>query len=150
MLIGGGYSAAFNNAVRSAYNSGVLSVVASGNENALAANGSPASAPEAITVGAIDSSWRETSFSNYGSAVDILAPGQDIRSAYIGSTSATASLSGTSMASPHVAGLAVYLSVAEGITSPSALTSRIKALGTKNAASGLKSGTPNLIANNGA
>ena len=75
MSLGGGYSSAFNTAVNNAYSSGVLSVVAAGNDNANAANYSPASAANAITVGSIDSSWARSSFSNYGAVVDIFAPG---------------------------------------------------------------------------
>lgn len=72
---GGGFSSAFNNAVNSAFSSGVVSVVAAGNDNANAANYSPASAADAITVGAIASSWARSSFSNYGNVLDIFAPG---------------------------------------------------------------------------
>ncbi|KAF6806777.1 Alkaline protease 1-like protein 3 [Colletotrichum sojae] len=134
----------------SAYESGVLSVVASGNENLVAATRSPASAPEAITVGAIDSAWKEGSYSNYGDAVDILAPGTGVLSAYIGSNSATASSTGTSMATPHVVGLALYLAALEDLNTPAALTARILELATEGAATGLRTGTPNLVAFNGA
>jgi subtilisin family serine protease len=74
-LLGGPASTAFNNAVASAFSQGVVSVVAAGNSNANAANYSPASAPSAITVGSIDSAWTRSSFSNYGSVLDIFAPG---------------------------------------------------------------------------
>ena len=148
MSLGGPYSAAFNSAVRSAFNYGILTVVASGNENTPASYGSPSSAPEAITVGAVNYNWIEDSYSNYGPTVDILAPGTGVVSAYIGSTSATAALTGTSMACPHVAGLALYLAVRENINSPGALTSRIKALGTAGVTR-RKYGSPNLIAYNG-
>lgn len=135
--------------MQSAYTSGVLSVVASGNEGVSASTRSPASAPNAITVGAINSNWAEDTYSNYGTVVDILAPGTSVLSSYIGSNSATASLTGTSMATPHVAGLALYLAVLENINTPSALTTRIKALGTTGRVSNLRSGSPNLIAYNG-
>lgn len=123
--------------------------MASGNENADASGSSPASAPEAVTVGAINSRWAETDFSNYGDAVDILAPGEGIESAWIGSSSASQILDGTSMAAPHVAGLALYLAAAEGISSASELSERILELGTSGEVSGLKRGSPNLVAFNG-
>lgn len=146
---GGAYSAAFNNAVRTAYRAGVLSVVASGNENADASFGSPSSAPEAITVGAINSAWREADFSNWGPAVDILAPGEQIESAWIGGNDASEVLDGTSMATPHVVGLALYLVAAEGISSVDELSERIKGLGTSGEVKGVKLGSPDLVAFNG-
>ena len=97
MSLGGGYSAATNSAVRAAYNKGVTVVVAAGNDNANAANYSPASEASAITVGATDINDNRASFSNYGTALDIFAPGVNILSSWIGSTSATRSISGTSM-----------------------------------------------------
>ena len=112
--------------------------------------GSPASSPDAITVGAIDSSWSEAIFSNYGANVDILAPGEGIKSTWIGSTTATQTLDGTSMACPHVVGLALYLAVAEDIGSAQVLSERIKKLGTTGGVSGGKAGSPDLIAFNGA
>ncbi|WYZ45727.1 hypothetical protein EsH8_VIII_001043 [Colletotrichum jinshuiense] len=150
MSLGGGASTAFNNAVAGAFEDGILSVVASGNENLPASTRSPASAPDALTVGAIDSAWDEPSYSNYGDAVDILAPGSDVLSAWIGSNSATYTTTGTSMATPHVAGLALYLAVLEDISTPAALTARILALATEGAATGLQEGSPNLVAFNGA
>jgi oryzin len=123
--------------------------VASGNENVNAGGVSPASAPNALTVGAIGSSWTEGDYSNYGTSVDILAPGTNVLSSYIGSNTATGTLTGTSMATPHVVGLALYLMALENITTPAAVTARIKALGTSGKVSGLKSGSPNLIAYNG-
>lgn len=145
---GGPKSDAFNKLVAAAYQSGVLSVVAAGNEAQDVANVSPASAPNAITVGGIDVNWAEYTNSNYGKFVDIMAPGVGVESAYIGSTTATAKLTGTSMATPHVAGLAVYLAAFENLGSPKAVTDRILALGTRGKAN-LKSNNPNIIAYNG-
>merc|ERR1711971_210698 len=108
---GGGFSSASNTAVRNLHNSGVLTAVAAGNSNANACNYSPASEPVAITVGSTTSSGSRSSFSNYGSCLDIFAPGSSITAAWIGSNTATRTISGTSMASPHVAGgLAVTIS----------------------------------------
>ncbi|KAM0207668.1 hypothetical protein ACHAQD_008482 [Fusarium lateritium] len=150
MSLGGAQSDAFNLAVDSAYRSGVLTVVAAGNDNKDAGNYSPASAPNAITVGAIDINNNRASFSNFGSLVDVFAPGVDIVSTWIGrSNSATQSLSGTSMACPHVAGLSLYLRAKEGLTTPRGVTERIKELATKNVVRNPGSGSPNLLAFNG-
>ncbi|KAM0278699.1 hypothetical protein ACHAQH_004992 [Verticillium albo-atrum] len=151
LSLGGPASTAWTSAINAAFSSGVLSVAAAGNENVLASTKSPANAPNALTVGAINSAWREdTSYSNYGPAVDILAPGTSVLSTWIGSTSATNSITGTSMAAPHVAGIALYLAAFENITSPSALKARILALGTSGrVVGGTRGGSPNLIAYNG-
>ncbi|KAJ3527771.1 hypothetical protein NM208_g10539 [Fusarium decemcellulare] len=149
LSLGGGASTAWTNAIDAAFNAGILSVAASGNENLSASTRSPANAENALTVGAVDSSWREGTYSNYGDAVDILAPGTGVLSAYIGSTSATETLTGTSMAAPHVAGIALYLANLENISTPSALKSRILALATTGEATGLRAGSPNRVAYNG-
>ncbi|CBF81670.1 hypothetical protein AN5558.2 [Aspergillus nidulans FGSC A4] len=149
MSLGGGYSYAFNQAVEDAYDEGVLSVVAAGNDNIDASDSSPASAPNALTVAASTKSNTRASFSNYGSVVDIFAPGQDILSAWIGSTTATNTISGTSMATPHVVGLSLYLIALEGLSSASAVVSRIKELATQGVLSNVQ-GSPNLLAYNGA
>jgi subtilisin family serine protease len=109
LSLGGSYSAALNLAVRRAYEAGIVVVVASGNDGVDACSDSPASEPTAITVNASTSTDDDASFSNYGSCTDIYAPGQGILSADIGGSSQTASLSGTSMASPHVAGAAALI-----------------------------------------
>ncbi len=97
MSLGGNYSLAINSAVKSAVGKGITVVVAAGNDGADASNYSPASEPTAITVGAIDADDNRASFSNYGSLVEIFAPGVNILSSWIGSTTATNTLSGTSM-----------------------------------------------------
>lgn len=135
--------------VTTAFREGILVVAASGNTNDLASYTSPASTPEALTVGAIDEDWNEAPFSNWGPTVDILAPGVGVVSVGIDGPNGRKILDGTSMAAPHVTGLAIYLMVAENITDPGVLTTRIKELATKGQAKNLKFGTPNLIAYNG-
>ncbi|CAI4214019.1 unnamed protein product [Parascedosporium putredinis] len=149
MSIGGGRMFSINRAVTSAFRQGILVVAASGNTDDLASSSSPGSTYEALTVGAIDEEWNEAVFSNWGPTVDILAPGVGVVSVGITGPNARQTLDGTSMAAPHVTGLAVYLMVAENITDPGALTTRIKELATKNQVKNLKFGSPNLIAYNG-
>ncbi|CAN8097636.1 unnamed protein product [Discula destructiva] len=150
MSLGGEFSTAFNNAVNSAYSSGVLSVVAAGNEAQNVANVSPASAANAVTVGATTSSDAfASSYSNFGAAVDILAPGTGITSAWIGSTSAVMTITGTSMAAPHVAGIVLYLKALEGLTTPASTVSRLQALSVSGVISGVPSSTINKLAYNG-
>jgi len=151
MSLGGPKSTALNSAIAGLTQAGVTCVVAAGNENQDALNDSPASAPSAITVGAITATDAKASFSNFGSAVDIFAPGVNVLSVGITSDSATETLSGTSMASPHVAGMAAYLMALENITSPAALVARMKQLATStgSAVKGVSSGTTTLIAYNG-
>ncbi|MGK5533298.1 S8 family serine peptidase [Streptomyces sp. URMC 129] len=108
--LGGGVDSALDTAVRNSIASGVTYAVAAGNDNANASNSSPARVSEAITVGSTTNTDARSSFSNYGSAVDIFAPGSSITSAWSTGDTATKSLSGTSMAAPHVAGaVALYL-----------------------------------------
>jgi oryzin len=150
MSLGGGFSAAFNRAVDAATAKGVLSVVAAGNEFMNAANVSPASAESALTVGAIGENNAKPGFSNFGSVVDIFAPGVEIVSAWITGPSATFSADGTSMAAPHVAGLALYLSALEGLSGGSGTKEYLLSIGVKGVLSSIGSGSPNLLAYNGA
>ncbi|MES3035759.1 MAG: S8 family peptidase [Gemmatimonadota bacterium] len=121
MSLGGGASSALDNAVASAISSGVTFAVAAGNSNRDACQFSPARTASAITVGATTSTDARASYSNYGNCLDIFAPGSSIQSAWIGSNSATATISGTSMASPHVAGVVALYLHANGNTAPSAV-----------------------------
>lgn len=148
MSLGGSYSAAVNSAVASTIAAGVTVVVAAGNDDADASNYSPASAPNAITVGATDISDNRASFSNYGAVLDVFAPGVDVKSAWIGSKSASNTISGTSMATPHVAGLAAYLIGLGGLSSPADVVAKIKSIGTKDVVQDPK-GSINLVAYNG-
>jgi subtilisin family serine protease len=144
MSLGGGANTATDSAVARMTSAGVTTVVAAGNENQDACNVSPARAASAITVGATTNTDARASFSNYGSCVDIFAPGQAITSAWIGSGSATNTISGTSMASPHVAGVAAqYLQLNPG-ASPATVTSALVGNATTNVVSGTN-GSPNRL-----
>jgi len=115
MSLGGARSPALNSAIDSATQQGVVMIVAAGNENSDACNRSPASAPTAIAVAASENTDRRASFSNFGNCVSVFAPGRDITAAWIGSNTAINTISGTSMACPHVAGqVAKYLETNPG------------------------------------
>ncbi|GGR57347.1 serine protease [Deinococcus seoulensis] len=144
MSLGGGFSQAVNDAVNSAAAQNLVMIVAAGNENQNACNVSPASAASAITVGSTTSTDARSSFSNYGSCVDIFAPGSSITSTWIGSTTATNTISGTSMASPHVAGAAA-LSLAGGSTGTSSVTSDLLGRATTGKVTGAGTGSPNRL-----
>merc|ERR1711939_945701 len=104
LSLGGSYSQALNDATKAAVDADITMLVAAGNSNKNACNYSPASEPSAVTWGATDNADYRASYSNYGVCVDIFGPGSDITSAWIGSPSATNTISGTSMATPNVAG----------------------------------------------
>jgi subtilisin family serine protease len=140
-----GFSTTLNQAVARSIASGVTYVVAAGNSAADACNASPASVPEAITVAASDPSDVFAAFSNGGPCVDLVAPGVGITSAWIGSTDATSVMSGTSMASPHVAGAAaLYLSEFPD-HQPAAVTGNLLTIATQNALTSVPEGTPNRL-----
>jgi subtilisin family serine protease len=109
MSLGGGNSPSLKRAVSQLVDNGMIVVVAGGNDNKDACLKSPANAEMAITVGATDKSDNRAGYSNYGDCVDIFAPGTGIKSAWIGSVSSTATISGTSMATPHVSGVVALL-----------------------------------------
>jgi len=146
-LGGNGQSSALNSAAANAVSAGLFMAVAAGNSAQDASNTCPASEPSVFTVGATNSTDFFAYYSNYGSVVDMLAPGDMILSTYINGL--VGYLSGTSMAAPHIAGLAAYLLAFEGQKSVDALTSRIKSLGLQNKIKGVPSGTVNLLASNG-
>lgn len=149
MSLGGGFSSSINSAAKAQVSGGVFLAVAAGNDGANAANYSPASETTACTVGATDINDAVASFSNFGAVVDIFAPGVNVLSSWIGSTTATRSISGTSMATPHIAGLGAYLLTLFGPKTPQALCTYIQSLATNNVITGLPSGTINKLAFNG-
>jgi subtilisin family serine protease len=145
MSLGGGRSSALDIAVRSAVADGVVFVVAAGNSTANACQSSPAGEPLAITVGATTSADARSSFSNYGSCVDVFAPGSSITSAWYTSTTASNTISGTSMASPHVAGVvALGLEIAPN-SSVAQISEWITSTATQGVISNAGSGSPNLL-----
>lgn len=160
MSLGGGKSPSLDLAVNAAVKAGIHFAVAAGNENQDACNTSPAAAENAITVGASTLSDDRAYFSNWGSCVDIFAPGLNVLSTYIGTDTATATLSGTSMASPHVAGLLTYFlslqpgadseyfNAAGGVT-PEQLKKKLIAYSTKDVLYDLPDETPNYLIYNG-
>ena len=143
MSLGGGYSSSLNTAVTNLANSGVFVAVAAGNSNANACNYSPASAGAAYTVAASDRTDTKASFSNYGSCVDGYAPGAGIKSAWI--SSGTNTISGTSMASPHVAGVAALYKATYGNASSSTIASWINSNATAGVIKSNPTGTPNRL-----
>ncbi|KAK0493677.1 serine protease [Armillaria luteobubalina] len=149
LSLGGSASTTFDSDIISVINAGIHVVVAAGNDNTNASGTSPARVAAAITVGASTIVDARASFFNYGSVVDIFAPGQYITSSWIGGTTRTNNISGTSMATPHVSGLVAYLIGLNGNQSPAAIRSLIKSLGVSGVLSSIPSGTVNLLANNG-
>jgi hypothetical protein len=146
MSLGGGYSAIVNNAVANAVSAGIVTVVAAGNENSDACGRSPASTPSAITVGAISKTNTRSSYSNFGSCLDIYAPGDDIVSTWIGSNTALNTISGTSMATPHVAGVAaVYRSYNPSKTATEVRNFLVDQISTLNVISNLDANSPNRV-----
>jgi subtilisin family serine protease len=145
MSLGGGASSSLDTAVRNSITSGVTYAVAAGNSNANAGNFSPARVGEAITVGSSTINDARSSFSNFGSVVDIFAPGSSILSAWRTSDTATATLSGTSMASPHAAGVAARYLQGNTTASPATVRNAIVNAATLNRLTGIPTGTANRL-----
>lgn len=160
MSLGGGKSPTLDQIVDAAVEQGLHFAVAAGNDNANACNYSPAASRQAVTVGASTFADERAYFSNWGNCTDIFAPGLNIQSTWIGSKYAVNTISGTSMASPHIAGLLAYLlslqpakdsAYAVADITPARLKKNLIAIGTVGALSEIdpRSHTPNILAWNG-
>lgn len=145
MSLGGGKSESVNQAANGIAKAGLFLAVAAGNSNDDANSYSPASASGACTVGATTKTDELASYSNYGPKVNVLAPGSNILSAWIGKT--TKSISGTSMASPHVAGIGAYF-LGLGV-SVNGLCDYIASKGVQGAIANVPDDTANILINNG-
>jgi len=145
MSLGGGVSTTLDNAVASSISSGVTYALAAGNSTANACNSSPARVASAITVGATTSTDAKASYSNYGTCLDIFAPGSSITSDWYTSSTATNTISGTSMASPHVAGAAALVLSVNPAYTPAQVRDSLVASSTLNVVTSPGTGSPNRL-----
>ncbi|GAA1709220.1 hypothetical protein GCM10009680_57700 [Streptomyces yatensis] len=143
--LGGGASTALDNAVTKSIASGVTYSIAAGNSNANAANYSPARVLTALTIGATTNTDARANYSNYGSTVDLFAPGSDITAGWNTSDTATYTGSGTSFAAPHVSGAAAIYLAGHTTASPSEVGRALVNAATSGALSGIGSGSPNKL-----
>jgi len=148
LSLGSSYSLAVNNACDALVEAGCFVAVAAGNSNRDACQYSPASAPRCTSVAAMDSSDIRAYFSIFGKCTDLFAPGVNVLSAYIGSTTATATLSGTSMAAPHVCGVATNYLGFNPDANPKAVEDWMVQRGVKNQITD-DAGSPNVLLHQG-
>jgi subtilisin family serine protease len=149
MSLGGEKSECVDLAIQKAHQEGIVVVVAAGNDNSDACTLSPAGSEYAVTVGAIDENNEKSSFSNYGKCVKILAPGRGVLSSWIGSNNATRAISGTSMATPHVAGQVAVLKSESKNLSNDDIIAKLYSLAIKDQSHGWGNDTVNMILYNG-
>ena len=145
MSLGGSASTSLDTAVANSIASGVTYAIAAGNSSANASSYSPARVSTAITVGATTSSDAKASYSNYGSVLDIFAPGSSILAGYNTSDTATATLSGTSMATPHVAGAAAVYLAGHTSSTPAQVATALVNGATSNVLTSVGTGSPNKL-----
>ncbi|MFF3427149.1 S8 family serine peptidase [Streptomyces sp. NPDC002602] len=149
MSLGGGADSALDTAVRNSIAAGITYAVAAGNESTDASTKSPARVAEAITVGATTNTDAKASYSNYGSILDLFAPGSSITSSWGTGDTATNTISGTSMASPHVAGAAALYLSQNPTSTPAQVSAGLVAAATPNVVTGAGAGSPNRLLNVG-
>lgn len=149
MSLGGGADEALDAAVQKSIDAGITYTLAAGNESSDAGGGSPSRVEDGITVAASDDADAQAEFSNYGSVVDIYAPGVDITAPWIGGPDETETISGTSMAAPHVAGAAALYLGENGEAAPADVEAALVEAGTKDAISNPSPDTDNVLLNVG-
>ncbi|AXK37093.1 peptidase S8/S53 subtilisin kexin sedolisin [Streptomyces armeniacus] len=145
MSLGGGASTSLDRAVANSIGTGITYAVAAGNENENSCTGSPSRVPEAITVGATTRTDSRSGFSDFGNCLDLFAPGSDITSAWMSSDTASRTISGTSMASPHVAGAAALVQGAHPDWTPRQIRDHLVANATDGAVQDPRPGSPNKL-----